>query len=196
MIEVRTIKSLIKYLKVLIKEAYNFENREALKYKTINPKYRLFKFLIIALLFSSVTIILSPNEKDTLYNIFDFLINFYAITIGFTITALVFLAGTFIDFKNSQLKNYEENVKIKICKQLSSTFILSILINVSIVMIGFINNNILINIKININEYIIMLFNLVIFILVYSTLFISLILFIRSINFLKIYIDLIIESEI
>lgn len=196
MIEVRTMKSLIKYLKVLIKEAYNFENREALKNKTINPKYRLFKILIIALLFSSVTIILSPNEKDTLYNIFDFLINFYAITIGFTITALVFLAGTFIDFKNSQLKNYEENVKIKICKQLSSTFILSILINVSIVMIGFINNNILINIKININEYIIMLFNLVIFILVYSMLFISLILFIRSINFLKIYIDLIIESEI
>lgn len=196
MIEVRTMKSLIKYLKVLIKEAYNFENREALKYKTINTKYRLFKFLIIALLFSSVTIILSPNEKDTLYNIFDFLINFYAITIGFTITALVFLAGTFIDFKNSQLKNYEENVKIKICKQLSSTFILSILINVSIVMIGFINNNILINIKNNINEYIIMLFNLVIFILVYSMLFISLILFIRSINFLKKYIDLIIESEI
>lgn len=196
MIEVRTMKSLIKYLKVLIKEAYNFENREALKNKTINPKYRLFKILIIALLFSSVTIILSPNEKDTLYNIFDFLINFYAITIGFTITALVFLAGTFIDFKNSQLKNYEENVKIKICKQLSSTFILSILINVSIVMIGFINNNILINIKININEYIIMLFNFVIFILVYSMLFISLILFIRSINFLKIYIDLIIESEI
>lgn len=190
------MKSLIKYLKVLIKEAYNFENREALKYKTINTKYRLFKFLIIALLFSSVTIILSPNEKDTLYNIFDFLINFYAITIGFTITALVFLAGTFIDFKNSQLKNYEENVKIKICKQLSSTFILSILINVSIVMIGFINNNILINIKNNINEYIIMLFNLVIFILVYSMLFISLILFIRSINFLKKYIDLIIESEI
>ncbi|KIU00736.1 hypothetical protein SD73_01035, partial [Staphylococcus aureus] len=118
----------------------------------------------------------------------------FGVLIGFTITTLVFLAGTFVDFKHNQLNGYDEEVKIKICKQISATFILSIVINLSIVLLGLIYNNLLFNIRLNVSDYILDILNILGFVFVYSAITLAILLIFRSIFFLKKYIDMIIST--
>lgn len=118
---------------------------------------------------------------------------FFSITIGFTITALVFLADSFSKFKKNVLHTLSERVKRKICQQLSSTLILSISINLFVIMIGFINNNILINISLINNEECIKVLNFIGYFFVYTLFYISLYLIFKTLKYLKKYIDYIIE---
>ncbi|EGQ4402380.1 hypothetical protein EEO29_08985, partial [Staphylococcus pseudintermedius] len=122
-----------------------------------------------------------------------FFIDFFSITIGFTITALVFLADSFSKFKKNVLHTLSERVKRKICQQLSSTLILSISINLFVIMIGFINNNILINISLINNEECIKVLNFIGYFFVYTLFYISLYLIFKTLKYLKKYIDYIIE---
>ncbi|HHD1071311.1 TPA: hypothetical protein ACN1ZF_002553, partial [Staphylococcus aureus] len=135
------------------------------------------------------------NDKPKfMKELFSQLINFFGVLIGFTITTLVFLAGTFVDFKHNQLNGYDEEVKIKICKQISATFILSIVINLSIVLLGLIYNNLLFNIRLNVSDYILDILNILGFVFVYSAITLAILLIFRSIFFLKKYIDMIIST--
>ncbi|MEJ3651307.1 hypothetical protein, partial [Staphylococcus aureus] len=87
-----------------------------------------------------------------------------------------------------------EEVKIKICKQISATFILSIVINLSIVLLGLIYNNLLFNIRLNVSDYILDILNILGFVFVYSAITLAILLIFRSIFFLKKYIDMIIST--
>ncbi|HDH4656362.1 TPA: hypothetical protein PI222_002775, partial [Staphylococcus aureus] len=109
------------YYKDLIKEAFNIENKNALKLQKLKIIYRLLTGLIIVLVFTVITNILAENLKELMKQTFEFFIDFFSITIGFTITALVFLADSFSKFKQNVLNGLSEKVKKKVCQQLSST---------------------------------------------------------------------------
>lgn len=185
------MKARIEGLIQLFKESFNIDNKNELKYnKTIFSKIVFFCVFIILLVLLSLGLI--NDEPKFMKNLFSQLINFFGVLIGFTITTLVFLAGTFVDFKHNQLKGYEEEVKIKICKQISSTFILSIVTNLNIVLLGLLYNNIFYKIRINVSENTLLILNAIGFIFVYSIITIAILIIFRSIIFLKKYIDLII----
>lgn len=187
------MKAGIEGLIQLIKESFNIDNVKKLRYKKLKfSNITFFSILIIILVLLSINLI---NDKPKfMKELFSQLINFFGVLIGFTITTLVFLAGTFVDFKHNQLNGYDEEVKIKICKQISATFILSIVINLSIVLLGLIYNNLLFNIRLNVSDYILDILNILGFVFVYSAITLAILLIFRSIFFLKKYIDMIIST--
>lgn len=180
--EVRTMKAGIEGLIQLIKESFNIDNVKKLRYKKLKfSNIAFFSILIIILVLLSINLI---NDKPKfMKELFSQLIIFFGVLIGFTITTLVFLAGTFVDFKHNQLNGYDEEVKIKICKQISATFILSIVINLSIVLLGLIYNNLLFNIRLNVSDYILDILNILGFVFVYSAITLAILLIFRSIFF-------------
>ncbi|EGQ3783300.1 hypothetical protein JSP12_002069 [Staphylococcus pseudintermedius] len=181
------------YYKNLIKEAFNIENRQALCLKKKEIASGFVTCIIIVFIFTLITNYLNVNLKELMKQTFEFFIDFFSITIGFTITALVFLADSFSKFKKNVLHTLSERVKRKICQQLSSTLILSISINLFVIMIGFINNNILINISLINNEECIKVLNFIGYFFVYTLFYISLYLIFKTLKYLKKYIDYIIE---
>lgn len=181
------------YYKDLIKEAFNIENKNALRLQKLKIIYRLLTGLIIVLIFTVITNILAENLKELMKQTFEFFIDFFSITIGFTITALVFLADSFSKFKQNVLNGLSEKVKKKVCQQLSSTLILSISINLLVIMIGFVNNNVLNNISLIKNKTVIMILNYLGYFFVYTLLYVSLYLIFKSVKYLKKYIDYIID---
>ncbi|HAR5380108.1 TPA: hypothetical protein O9L84_001026 [Staphylococcus aureus] len=187
------MKAGIEGLIQLIRESFNIDNVKKLIYKKLKfSNIAFFSILIIILVLLSINLI---NDKPKfMKELFSQLINFFGVLIGFTITTLVFLAGTFVDFKHNQLNGYDEEVKIKICKQISATFILSIVINLSIVLLGLIYNNLLFNIRLNVSDYILDILNILGFVFVYSAITLAILLIFRSIFFLKKYIDMIIST--
>ncbi|MFC0138415.1 hypothetical protein ACFFIV_11100 [Staphylococcus petrasii] len=187
------MKTGIKSLIQLIKESYNIKNVKELKYKKI--KYiNILYFIAFIIILVLLSLKLINNEPKFMKELFSQLINFFGVLIGFTITTLVFLAGTFVDFKHNQLKGYDEEVKIEICKQISSTFILSIITNLSIVLLGLIYNNIIFKIRLDVSDYTLDILNILGFIFVYSVITLAILIIFRSIFFLKKYIDLIIST--
>lgn len=181
------------YYKNLIKEAFNIENRQALCLKKKEIASGFVTCIIIVFIFTLITNYLNVNLKELMKQTFEFFYWFFSITIGFTITALVFLADSFSKFKKNVLHTLSERVKRKICQQLSSTLILSISINLFVIMIGFINNNILINISLINNEECIKVLNFIGYFFVYTLFYISLYLIFKTLKYLKKYIDYIIE---
>lgn len=181
------MKAGIEGLIQLIRESFNIDNVKKLRYKKLKfSNIAFFSILIIILVLLSINLI---NDKTKfMKELFSQLINFFGVLIGFTITTLVFLAGTFVDFKHNQLNGYDEEVKIKICKQISATFILSI------VLLGLIYNNLLFNIRLNVSDYILDILNILGFVFVYSAITLAILLIFRSIFFLKKYIDMIIST--
>ncbi|EHP0474572.1 hypothetical protein OP540_002182, partial [Staphylococcus pseudintermedius] len=83
------------YYKNLIKEAFNIENRQALCLKKKEIASGFVTCIIIVFIFTLITNYLNVNLKELMKQTFEFFIDFFSITIGFTITALVFLADSF-----------------------------------------------------------------------------------------------------
>ncbi|HAR6498209.1 TPA: hypothetical protein I1843_002344, partial [Staphylococcus pseudintermedius] len=106
------------YYKNLIKEAFNIENRQALCLKKKEIASGFVTCIIIVFIFTLITNYLNVNLKELMKQTFEFFIDFFSITIGFTITALVFLADSFSKFKKNVLHTLSERVKRKICQQL------------------------------------------------------------------------------
>lgn len=181
------------YYKRLIKEAFNIENRKALSLQKKKILIKTITGFMIVLIFTIITNSYAVDLKNIMKNIFDFFIDFFSITIGFTITALVFLADSFSKFKEKKLGTLSNKVKKKVCQQLSSTLILSISINLLVIIIGFVNNNILINISIINDDAWIISLNYFGYFFVYTLFYISIYLIVRTLKYLKEYIDHIVD---
>lgn len=182
----------ISYYCDLYKDAFNIRNKNTLKLRDNKIKIKLGIFFGIIFILVTVSIFFT-DEKQLVYDLFEFINSFFSITVGFTITSLVFLVGDFSRFKSDSLKELEQEVKEGICKQLSATLLLSIYSNILTIIIGMVNNLIIYSVNLMLNNKIILLINYIYIFLIYTLIGLSIFLLLRSLRFLKKYIDIVIK---
>lgn len=183
------------YFIKLFKEAFNIDNRNDFKslFRKNQIKFKIAMLFIVAVSASLVLVFGNYSEKDEIRNMLSFVINIYSILIGFTVTALVFLISDFTRFKVTKLKGYDEGVKIKICKQLSSSILCSIYINFGVIAIAFINNYIVYYLDLTFLKYISVIINFTYILPILSVIILSFLMIVRILFFIKKYIDYILD---
>lgn len=172
----------------LYKDAFNIKDKNTLKLRDNKIKVKFFGFFFIILACVTASVFLS-DEKQVLYDLFEFINSFFSITIGFTITSLVFLVGDFTRFKTALSKDLEVEVIEGLCKQLSATLLLSIYSNILTIILGMLNNFLFHSIAFKVSSFLILIINYIYLFIIYSLVGLSLFLLLRSLRFLKKYID-------
>lgn len=179
----------------LFKEAFNIKNKNTLK---LRHKYFYGKliFVVFLILILSIIFVKSTDEHKEIFDLFSTIINFYSITVGFTISALVFLAGDFNKFKKEVISGFSDKEQEDICKQLSSTLLMSIYFNIYIILLGIFNNYLIFNIDVPLFFHdFLEIINIVYTFIIFSLFLFSILLLFISLKHLKKYIELTIKAK-
>lgn len=185
-----------KEINTLILESYNAKNKDDFIYKL--KKKRLISLGLLLLFFTIIIVFTHDNQKQFIFKLLTYSLNFYSILIGFCITSVIYLAGDFNKFKDKIIDYQENEEKINTCKQISSTLLLTIYISFLIVVLGLINNYVFGNFDLIVlvkNRCILNVINFIYIYFVITLLTISISLAFKTLKYLKKYIDMVIESN-